>query len=356
MIVTGHMNFFEINECGLYKHGDPQIYGCGVDETFELITEWVKGKTLRATLPWDSVDARSGSAKCYCKDFYKDDDTGDFVLVLWKSDDSAAGTLWGAQEADATGTGALVEYTNNYKGAKVVWGRPCYYWIIPRLNTIVSIKFDHSICDSQLMQDWVAACINNRVHHPNKSRETTPAGHIRLSFTDNPKDIQFRYRYGFDVALKTLSTSASQLSDLAARVTHIVRRETINIETKDDRAEWLKKLGDMLYLQAKPRSKQRQIEVIAEAKPTASEIKVIIEKYAQQNRKRSDWENVGFTTDDGSVTWVDKYRLKNSININHDHGIISAGALYARLAKDREELIRPLLKAVKPQRNRAAKN
>lgn len=353
MIITGHMNYFSINECGLYKHTDPNVHGCDVTETFDLITQWVGTKTFRGTLPWDHTEARTGAPKCYCKDFYKDDATGDFLLVLWKSDATTAGTIWGAQEGAAAGAGDLVEYTNNYKGSKVIWGRPCYYWVIPKFNTIVSIKFEHSVCDSQLMQDWVTACITNRVHHPNKIREVTEGGHVRLSFTDHPRATTTRYRYGFDVSLKTLSTSASQLSDLAARVTHIVRRETINVETRDDRAEWLKKFGNMMFISPKPKSKQRRIEVIAEAKPTASEVRQIIESYARQDRKKSDWENVGFTTEDGSVTWVDKYRLKNNININYEQGIIPAADLYGRLARDREELVQPLLKIKNPQRRTA---
>lgn len=288
---------------------------------------------------------RTGAPKGYCHDIYKDENTNDFLLVLWKSDTDSAGTLWGAQESATTGKGKVVKYTDNYQGNKVIWGRPCYYWIVPELNILVSIKFEHSVCDSYLLQTWVAACITNRVKHKNKILETTEHGQTRISFTDGSADGKFRYRYGFDVTLKTLSTSSSELSSLARRVTHIVKRETVRLAVpKDERADWLRRFGDLIYLAPRPEARKRQIEIRAEAKPTATEMKAIIEKHAKENRRHTDWENVGFVTDTG-VTWVDKYRLKDSIDLDHDgQGTFAAAELYSHIAKARASYLAPLLK------------
>lgn len=106
-----------------------------MDETFELISEWVKGRTLASTIPWDP-ETKNNKSKCYCKDIYKDSSTGDYFVVLWKSDTDAAGTLLGAAEDDKTGTGKVIEYTNSHKGDKVIWGRPCYYWVILNLTSL----------------------------------------------------------------------------------------------------------------------------------------------------------------------------------------------------------------------------
>ena len=343
MITTGHLNFFNISECGLYKQGSTEPKGCDISETFQLISNWVRGKPLADTIPWDPTESRTNSPKCYCHDMYKCEDTGEYLLVLWKSDADSAGTLWGAQENATTGSGRVVEYTNNYKGSKVIWGRPCYYWIVPSLRTIVSIKFDHSVCDSQMLQDWVARCINNRVNHENKIRHSTETGQIRLSFTDGTDAGLSRYAYRFDVKLKSMDTASAELRDLAARVTHIVRRETIRLQTGvDDRSDWIKMFDKIPYINPKPKAKSRQIEIIAEAKPTAKEIKEIIENFSKENRKPSEWDNVGFETDTGTV-WVDKYRLRASINVNQDAAtIFSAADLHAKLTERRDTLLGPI--------------
>ncbi|RZM76441.1 hypothetical protein C3B51_17910 [Pseudoalteromonas rubra] len=345
MFGAGHMNFFNVDHCGLYKVGKSQTHGCELGETFDLIMDWVKDRPLSLTIPWDPAQSRNNKSKSYCKDIYKDPETGDFLLVLWKSDTDNAGTLWGASEDKKTGSTDVVKYTNTYKGSKVIWGRPCYYWVLPRYNAVISIKFDHSVCDAQLFEDYVIGCINNRVKHPNRKKEFTEQGFVRISYQD--KENQGRYQYRFGISLKSLNTSNSQLSELAKKVTHIIRRETILVDAKDARAEWVKKFSDYVpYVGAKPKAKKRKIEVKAEAKPTSKEIKEIIEKNAQENRKSHEWDNVGFATENG-VTWVDKYRLKDIVNISGTgEDYLSAEKLYDAIKKNMSRYIEPLKQEV----------
>ena len=348
MITTGHLNFFKIKECGLFKHGSEVPNGLDIEETFSLIADWVKGKPLAETIPWDPTHTKTGLSKCYCQDLYKCEDTGEYLFVLWKSDTDSAGTLLGAQEAATTGNGSVVEFTNNYKGSKVIWGRPCYYWVIPKMKTIISMKFDHSVCDSQLLQEWVTCCINNKVNHKNKIRHNTESGLIRLSFTDGTDSGISRYAYRFDVGLRSINTASAELLELATRVTHIIRRETIRLNGgADDRASWVKLFDNVPHLNTKPKAKSRQIEIKAEAKPTAHEIKGIIESFAKSDRKQSDWDNVGFETDKGTV-WIDKYRLRGAVNLNQDDGkIFSAEDLHLKVSKEKSKLLEPLVRSFK---------
>jgi len=338
MIIPGHLNFFSIDECGLYKQGDSFPKGLDVAETFNLIYDWVKGKPMEDTIPWDPSSTKLGSPKCYCHDFYKCEDTGEYLFVLWKSESDSAGTLWGAQAGAQTGQSSVVEYTEGYKGKKVIWGRPCYYWIIPQLNTVVSIKLDHSVCDSSLFQEWVAKCITNRVAHPKKKRTETETGQVRFEFADGSDVAGNRYSYRFGVRLRSVETGNARLAELASRVTHIVRRDTIKLNAGiDERPEWVKIFDKIPLLPARPKAKTRQIEVRAEAKPTATEIKQIIETFAREERGRFDWNNVGFETDKG-VVWVDKYRLHETVQFNKNAStVFSAADIHTRISavKDR---------------------
>jgi hypothetical protein len=276
---------------------------------------------------------------------YKDRATGDYFIVLWKSDTDSAGTLWGAQEDNETGTGKVVKYTNEYKGKKVIWGRPCYYWVIPKQNTVASIKFDHSVTDAQMFEDYIVSCINNGVKHKKRKKEHTEAGFVRISYVD---DESTRFLYRFKKSLKSINTSSAELRSLANRVTHIVRRETIKVDSKDERAEWVKKFTDIVpFVSAKPKSKSRRIEVKAEAKPTAREISEIIEKNAKEGRNTNDWDNVGFATETG-ITWVDKYRLRGQITVaGKKDSLLSAKELCEEISKERSNLLAPIQRAEK---------
>lgn len=345
MIVTGHINYFSITECGLYKHGDNKSYGISLEETLKLVADWVKGKPLADTLPWDAAGSRTGVSKCYCRDFYKDENSGEYVFVLWKSDTDAAGTLLGAQEDARTGEGKVVEYTNNFEGKKVIWGRPCYYWFVPSLNMVASLKFEHSVCDSTMMQEWFLRAITNKVRHESKLKETTQTGQIRFSFVEPKENSSLRMSYRFDVGLKSINTASAQLQQLASQITHIVKRETIRLDTpKDERAAWVKLFDGIEYLNTKPKAKIRQIELRAEARPTASELQKIIEAFAKEARKNGDWDNVGFETAQGTTVWVDRYRLHGSLNINQEKfDVFSAAELHKRITERRGDILRQLI-------------
>lgn len=356
MIIPAHLNFFSIDECGLYKQGDKVPKTLGAAETFELIYEWVQGKPMEDTIPWDPVGTKTGIAKCYCHDFYKCEDSGEYIFVLWKSDTDSAGSIWGAQASAPTGSSDVVEYTSDFKGAKkMIWGRPCYYWVIPKLNTVVSIKIDHSICDSNLFMEWVSKSICNRVNHKDKVKSSTETGQVRFEFKDVGELSSNRYSYRFDVRLRSLNTGSAKLSELAAKVTHIIRRDTIKLNAGlDDRPFWAKIFDGMDYIPPKPKAKTRQIEVRAEARPSAKEIKEIIEKFAVEERTRSDWNNVGFGTDKGDTIWVDKYRLHETVNFNKDSSsVFPAADMHARLNSVRERILVELIADVKAAKKKA---
>lgn len=340
MIIPAHLNFFSIEECGLYKHGEYKPKALTPPETFALIYQWVQGKPMEDTIPWDPASTKNGMVKCYCHDFYKCEDSEEYVFVLWKSETDSAGTILGAQASAKTGSSKVVEHTSDYKGGKMIWGRPCYYWIIPKLNTVVSIKTDHSVCDSSLFQEWITKCINNRAVHENKKKTETESGQVRFEFTDRDGNSSAKYAFRFDVCLRSVNTGNAQLQELAANVTHIVRRDTIKLNSGiDERPEWVKFFDKIPLLPAKPKAKTRQIEVRAEAKPSAAEIKKIIEAFAKEERKRSDWNNVGFVTESG-IVWVDKYRLHATVSLNKDEAsVFSASDLHVRLSKDRERIL-----------------
>ena len=344
MADTGHMNFFKVNKCGLYKVNDHVSYDLAIEETFDLIRDWIKDRKMSETIPWLSTGKTK--PKCYCREIHKDPVTGDFLVVLWKSETDSAGAVWGTEEDTANGTGEIFEYTNEVNGKKIIWGRPCYYWVIPSLSSIVSIKFDHSLCDSQMFQDYVAECIKNRVPHPNRIKEHTEHGFVRLSLGDE-EDKQM-YSFKFDVSLRSLNTTNAALNKILHKITHLIWRETIEVNVIDERAEWIKKLNSSLpFVSAKPKSKKRNVEIRAEAKPTIQEIKDIIDKYARENRKPSEWNNVGFLVDN-TITWVDKYRLKDQLTLTDTKSrVLPAEFLLNELNKHRQSYLNPIKNSMK---------
>jgi hypothetical protein len=131
---------------------------------------------------------------------------------------------------------------------------------------------------------------------------------------------------------------------LASSVTHIIKRETVSIVTADERAQWVKLFDNFQYIKPARNAKTRQIEVKAEAQPTAAEVKQIIETYAKENRKPGQWDNVGFGTSDRQVIWVDRYRLRNAIAYEvPKEQVITAVDLCEAINSRRDNFLKPRL-------------
>lgn len=336
------MNFFMVNQCGLYKNKGHVAHGLGLEETFDLIFTWAKDRPLRDTLPWNPLTV--SKSNCYCSSIYKDPTTGDFVIVLWKSNANSKGAVLGVEEDATNGEGEIVKVTDKHRNKKMIWGNPCYYWIIPSQNSVISIKFEESLCDSQMFQDWVIACITSRVGHHNKVVSKTEGGFARISFL--AEEDAYRYGYRFDVSLRSTNTSNVELDRLAKTITHVIRRETILINVQDERASWLQRFDSLPFASPKDKSKQRKLETTIEAKPTVEEIREIIEKFARENRKASEWDNVGFQTTNGPK-WVDRYRLKDELNFpaHRYTEVLTAASLWDELKNRRHEFIEPIIKS-----------
>ena len=56
----------------------------------------------------------------------------------------------------------------NVRGQDVIYGQPMYYWYIPEHNLIASVKFPHSLADSEGVSHYIKKCIDLRIDHPRK--------------------------------------------------------------------------------------------------------------------------------------------------------------------------------------------
>jgi hypothetical protein len=344
MLQSGHINFFNVDKCGLYSFTKAAPKGLDLSETFEKLKAWAESRSFETTNPWDPKFDRN-KTPCYCRQVHYDEKTGDFLLVLWKGENDKSGPLYGMTiDADGKPEKKPIKQTEKKSKQKVIWGRPCYYWIIPEANCVASIKFENSRCDSAMFQDWVAGSINFRVDLPDLKKVSTQTGLVRIEFPDD-YDNPYKYHYQFDLSLRSLSTSSAPLKELASKVTHIIRRETVSLNVTNEREGWVKHFGRLaLPYASNPDTKSRKVELTVEARPTIEEVRAIIETYGSISDV-GNWEDVGFVLEGGTKTvWARTYRHSENISINDDgNDILDAEVLYSTLKHHRANFIRPVL-------------
>jgi len=205
-----------------------------------------------------------------------------------------------------------------------------------------------------MFQEWVSGCIDLRVELPGLKKVTTEKNFVKIEFPNDPDD-NYRYSFQFDMSMKSLSTSSAELGELAKKVTHIVKRETVSIRSVDKRRGFAKffKRFEVPFISAEDNS-SRQVEIKIEAKPTPAEIKEIIEQYAEDHGAGT-WENTGFSVEGSNrIVWASKYRLSENISVeDHGESVLSAKNLYNRILADRNRYLDPIRKDLRVQQEAA---
>lgn len=373
MLQSGFLNFFTVNKCGLYRIAKEDAQGLDLAETLGHLKTWIDGRNFDATNPWAARAQRNKDA-CYAHKIHFDPATGDYLLILWKGESDKQGPLYGISlNPDGTADKAIKQTQMNVN-KPTIWGRPCYYWVIPEINTVASIKFENSRCDSKMFQEWIAGCINLKVPLPQYKKVETETGLIRIQFPEkekiaktiplelddentpedqvesgtDPSEQNHKYKmiFSFDMTLKTISTSSARLADLAQRVTHIIKRESVSIKSTDKRQGWhrLFKRFDVPFVSAQDQS-VRQVELRVTAKPTIEEIKDIIENHAAEHTP-GGWDDTGFITDkSGRTIWAGSFRVTENISVeDNGEAIISAERLYKKISENRSRYLAPIIR------------
>ena len=316
---TGHINCFEISHCGLYDYKiDSDLKASSCTEVFETIFSWLENRNFGDTIPWDP-ERPTKLGNCYKKSHYKDDETGDYFLVLWKQFNSDKnGQLYGVTEV--SGTDQSINLKKENKGEKIIWGKPCYYWISPSNNKVFSIKFDDSFCDKDLFCHWVKSVIENKANqYPNRYVSHHEKGNPQIIFKKDGKKLYFR----FSIKLFIGSTKLDSLKQRCHEIREVMYRNKIILSEGVDERAWFQKISDFIpfpYLNQVKESKKRTIEITLDATPSKEQMEELIEKHNSEIEENSSETNasigLGFKLEDGTLIWANEFRLTSSVSSN----------------------------------------
>jgi hypothetical protein len=344
--IGGYISFFKINKCGTYTFTKKGPFNFEPAEFLNALEIWREGKDFENTLPWSP---KKNKPQLRLLNISHSPENGDYLLTFIKSDQDSSSEQVGIVEGERK----VIKRSDDHNGKKVTWGKPCYYWFIPSLDIIASIKFDHSRCDSKLLQDWVCSTVKARMEVPGAEKRTTENNYVQFVYSEETESApqenkETKTQFLFDISIKSVKTKNTELQKLASEVTHIITRERIELIKPDNRPYLLKTLSKIPKILDRSADKQsklnRMVEFRIEASPNVEDIKEIIEgcslEISPDDREHT---NVGFMTRSGKVKWSDEYRLTKDISIdNGGQPIIPCDVLLKKLQSERT-LIIPML-------------
>lgn len=363
----GYLNFFNIDLSGLYRiqrrstEDDiiSQSFGLPTTEVLRSIKTWVNSRGFRETCPWTSI-GKSGDdpVMCYCREI-KELDNGDFILTLWKHDPSDTKGFRGL-ELDASGkpTGNYINNSASQTDERFVWGHPCYYWIIPSENLVISIKFEDSKCDSDLMKKWMTHCVRYRLKFDGYNQRSLTETETRVFFSAPSAPENYNLIYKFSTSLREFKTSEERLESICAKTKHMLLRNEVivssdaaNIELNDilKNKKGLDKANVAIFdiLQnfiaqyfTSPEDDDdniRRVELKLEATPTVAQLKELMEY--SSDFPEDGWPDVIFIDENDVRTSIKKHRIVERIMLNRVVDAYSCDTIYNSVKENRSYYI-----------------
>lgn len=351
---SGRLTFFDVCKAGFYSSDKHELQTItNIVDIVQELCEWVNDRDFEETVPL--LDDSRLRKKVYCRGIHRDEGTGDFFLVLWKSELDGNGNLQGVAPNSKVGANSnkVVVLTEDMTdGINYIWGKACYYWYIPSLQKIASIRFPHSNTDAYLFERYLRDFVNFRMDHfGRKESEVTkpnPGGKdIKYKVvTFESDDGESRARFLFETKQYMKKSGRETIKKIRQSITHIVIRDTIGAIVSDKRAWWAKAFDKFPILKddVPATKREKQIELIIEETPTEKQIDELFDFYDDGYSVGSSWNNIGFRQDgkQGQTKWLDEYVLRDYINATYsveskEH--FSAEKLSEILLAKREELI-----------------
>lgn len=370
----GYLNFFEIKHSGLYRIqraslGEDVIsrnHGLGTTEVFRELESWVNQRGFKETAPWpDTNDSSVEQVMCYCREI-KEFPSGEFLLVLWKHDPADTQGYRGLEIGeDGSPTGNYISSDSTKTGANLVWGHPCYYWIIPNKNMVVSIKFDDSKCDSELMQKWVQYCVRFKLKFPGYNFRQSAGSATRISFSSPERPEDFNLIYNFSKILKQFKTSEADLKRICDNTKYVLFRNevtvsdaAVNAENKKSNSkktllgkiniEIFNLLQDLLSssIATDEDDNVRKVEIKLEASPSVSQFHEFLQY--SSDFSENGWEDIIFLDDKNRGTSIKQHRIVERIVLRRSGDPYRCEQLYNKLS-EKKHGFSPLVASVEEE-------
>ncbi|WP_072160009.1 hypothetical protein [Pluralibacter gergoviae] len=360
---NGSITFFDITACGFYrlKHKSEELDHKFGDLMMVLddLEEWLKDKNFEQTLPWNKEE-QPLRTRVYSRGLVRDSKTNDAVIVLYREVGNGNGIhgikIGSKVTADSKGT---IRAGREHGEDKIIWGEPCYYWIIPELNKIASIRFPHSFADTPLFARYFIQHVNNnsKLGNRTKSKRTfesakTPGRCVdvyntKFQYQDGKKEINCIFKFVLEET--KLKAAEENFERLRHKITHTLIKDSTVISQSDTRQPLLKLTSVALaslvgeenrnkLIGSPPILEQpRKIEVKIDGAPSSDELRNLFSMRGEE----SEWD-VGFLlADRANPVWLSSYVARTKLPLHDSDGSehYSARFLLDEINKIRTDLI-----------------
>lgn len=351
---VGLVTFFQYTQLGFYRYGHDEYHEpLALGELLSSLHNWFQERiSLEDTLLWDEdTPGYSHRKKVYLREISRDDESGEYILVLWRAVGNGDG-VYGIKADASLDDSSLYNADSAAEGERVIWGEAAYYWFLPSRNLFASIRFPNSIADTQLMNKFFHDFIWLHSDIRQKFREVKQGStglYTTVTFPAQSEGQTGNLWFRIQSKQFTKLTTQADLGAIARDITHFVKREVISARA-ENQPDWTRLFGGLPFVSAEVTKDSRKVEVNIEAKPTAEELRSIFQQYSEEYTGNLDgWRNIGFKKEGvGGICWLNSFVVKSVLPVDDttgggvdNSGHYTASRLFTALEFTRARLLAP---------------
>lgn len=338
---TVTITFYKIQKCGYYRYGvvSPAFGGC--DELLTDLALWAEGKKLKQTKTYEANDE---VLPAYLLDMKRAGDN--VVLLLWNEVPSTDQSVPSVQEDTEFGTDPTVILNSIQKGS--IPGFATYFWFIPSMDLVASIKFNHALTGQKAMQCYLYHFLKQSSSHVvAESVEKEDGTHevVIKGYKINPTDDVLPKKKHYPQFVAGLVRNPGkhevirQNSNIVSKIEKVVE---LDVSKPDEFSLWQKLLINMNI--SHPQTANTSTKIRYELSPNVDidDIEGMIDDW----NKHSDTNSCdyGFVfKGDPTTYWLSRSLARTKFHLNlerQDAEFVSSESLLSELVGKRELILR----------------
>ncbi|MEG6504178.1 hypothetical protein [Nitratidesulfovibrio sp. 1201_IL3209] len=341
---TAKFMFYEITECGYYTFRKRQHEFCTAKDAFTTLYTWIKSrKSIYETATFEPEED-SDDYKVYC---YEMEKGNSFVLTTWNASPDTDGQI--AAINGLAQVGASDVRTSNFPDGYIA-GYETYFWIIPEMNVLVTIRFDRTNNGQSALCKYVDGFL--RCLSPYVIEFRTKKGEIATRYGAT-KETAKTLRPAFATKRRRLPGKIEAIKARRAHITKIIQKTKLTPLIKaNDTALWQAALARVGMRTKAVQPVEVDFDTEFAYTPSKEELEDIITAWETQRGNQGS-DDVGFRMrgNANEIEWLGRCLAKGEIDLNvhiNEQGIIRASSLLEALEEKREWIIN----SAYPQNNR----
>lgn len=158
--------FNKITHCGLFKPMAKRSTLSSYDQLLDNMHKWVNSKDMQIinTCTYNPNSSNKEFLETYVAHLSKDNDTGDYFLVLWNRTHESGDSVYALDPTTKTKKITTSSFKSGNLPANHIPGFATYFWIIPSKMSFATITFGTTRTGTPSLQHW----INNFYKHESR--------------------------------------------------------------------------------------------------------------------------------------------------------------------------------------------